>query len=81
MTSSFQPTHQLVSRTRKVPVIVITHGDRSQVLTEQEWREGREPAFELHPKLGLFCKGVQIVGYHLEPLTAPVEVSSPASTY
>lgn len=80
MTTSFQPTHQLVSRSRKIPVMVVAGNERSQVFTEQEWLENRIPAFELHSKLGLFCRGVQIVGYQLDPLTAVVEAIPLTST-
>lgn len=80
MTTSFQPTHQLVSRSRKIPVMVVTGADRSQVYTEQEWLENRNPAFELHPKLGLFCRGVQVVGYQLESLVGDPEATPATST-
>ncbi|HEY9763587.1 MAG TPA: hypothetical protein V6D07_13740 [Trichocoleus sp.] len=80
MTTSFQPTHELVSRSRKVPVMVVAGGERSQVFTEKEWLENRTPAFELHSKLGLFCRGVQVVGYQLESLTVTSDTTSSAST-
>ncbi|MBD0267635.1 MAG: hypothetical protein ICV77_05000 [Cyanobacteria bacterium Co-bin8] len=76
MTASFQPTHYLVSRSRKVPVRVISGEVRSQIFTEREWLDNQEPAFELYAKLGLYCRGVQIVGYHLEPLAAPAPASA-----
>jgi hypothetical protein len=79
MNTAFQPTHYLVSRSRKVPVMVVQGGLRSQVFTEQEWQQGKEPAFELHAKLGLYCKGVQIVGYQLEPLEVEVPAPAPSS--
>ncbi|MBD0336460.1 MAG: hypothetical protein ICV62_13305 [Cyanobacteria bacterium Co-bin13] len=79
MTTAFQPTHYLVSRSRKVPVRVVSGNLRSQVFTEQEWLESRDPAFELHAKLGLYCRGVQIVGYHLEPVAVPAPTPSPVA--
>ncbi|NER78037.1 MAG: hypothetical protein F6K42_00335 [Leptolyngbya sp. SIO1D8] len=40
------------------------------IFTEKEWGKTTSPAFELHPKLGIFCRGVQVLGYELEPVTA-----------
>lgn len=64
---SFQPTHYLVSRSRRIPVALVPSGERFQIFTEQEWNRVMAPAFELHPKLGVFCKGVQVLGYRIEP--------------
>ncbi|MBE7383246.1 MAG: hypothetical protein F6J95_017750 [Leptolyngbya sp. SIO1E4] len=66
----FQPTHWLVSRSRKIPVIVQSRGDKSLVFTEKEWEQTTSPAFELHSKLGIFCRGVRVLGYELEPVTS-----------
>jgi hypothetical protein len=68
----FEPTHVLVSRTRRVPVMVTTGGDKSAIYTQAEWEQNRTPAFELHSKLGIFCRGVQVIGHHLEPIEAGV---------
>lgn len=68
----FQPTHWLVSRSRKIPVLVQSQGDRSLVFTEKEWGTTRSPAFELHSKLGLSCRGVKVLGYELEPMSSLV---------
>lgn len=78
----FAPSHQLVSRSRKTPVQLIPNGKGFYLATELEQQSGLEPAFEIRPKLGIFCKGTAIVGYRLEPLTAEVGHSkvSPAST-
>lgn len=73
----FQPTHWLVSRSRKVPVVVQPQGDKSLLFTEAEWGKTASPAFELHSKMGMYCKGVQVLGYELQPMTATVE--SPAA--
>jgi hypothetical protein len=70
----FQPTHWLVSRSRKVPVVVQPHGEKSLLFTESEWGNTASPAFELHAKMGMYCKGVQVLGYELQPMTsAPLE--------
>jgi len=74
----FQPTHWLVSRSRKVPVMVQAQGEKSLIFTEAEWGQTASPAFELHPKLGLFCRGVQVLGYELDPMTAAMSAAAPA---
>jgi hypothetical protein len=78
----FAPSHQLVSRSRKTPVQLISNGKGFYLATEVEHQRGLEPAFEIRPQLGIFCKGTAIVGYRLEPLAAEVGNSSmsPAST-
>ncbi|NEQ29978.1 MAG: hypothetical protein F6K04_03080 [Leptolyngbya sp. SIO4C5] len=63
----FTPTHTLVSRSRRIPVRLARGNQRFLIFTEQEWAQKKKPAFEMHPKLGVFCKGVQVLGYHLEP--------------
>ena len=68
----FQPTHWLVSRSRKIPVFVQSQRDKSLVFTEKEWGTTVSPAFELHDKLGMFCRGVKVVGYELEPISSAV---------
>ena len=73
---SFQPTHTLVSRSRRLPVQLVPGRERHWVVTEQDWRKGGEPAFQLHPKLGFFCRGIQVLGYRLEPLESEAESSS-----
>ena len=69
----FQPTHWLVSRSRKVPVVVQPQGDKSLLFTEAEWGKKTSPAFELHSKMGIYCKGVQVLGYELKPIASAVE--------
>lgn len=77
----FQPTHLLVSRTRQVPVQLIKQQQFLQLLTESEWQNGTEPAFEFHTKRGFFCKGIAIVGYSLQPIVAEdsIEATSVAT--
>ncbi|ASC71662.1 hypothetical protein XM38_026160 [Halomicronema hongdechloris C2206] len=64
----FNPTHTLVSRRRRLPVALVPGGEGYKIYTEAEWGQDRDPAFELHPKLGVFCRGVQVLGHHLEPI-------------
>ncbi|MFE4106185.1 hypothetical protein [Almyronema epifaneia] len=66
----FTPTHTLVSRSRRLPVRLARGNQRFLIFTEQEWIQKQQPAFEMHPKLGFFCKGVQVLGYQLEPCEA-----------
>jgi hypothetical protein len=71
----FQPTHWLVSRSRKVPVIVQPQGDKSLLFTEGEWGKTTKPAFILHSRLGIYCQGVQVLGYELQPIPATTEAT------
>lgn len=64
----FQPTHLLKARSQKTPVQLIPSQQGFQILTEPEWQQNREPAFEIRPKQGIFCRGVLVVGYNLEPI-------------
>ncbi len=68
----FEPTHWLVSRSRKIPVLVQAVGDKSLIFTENEWGNTQTPAFELNGKLGMFCRGIKVLGYELEPMSASV---------
>lgn len=76
----FQPTHWLVSRSRRIPVVVVARGDRSAIFTEKELGKVHAPAFELHPKLGIFCRGVQVIGYELAPIQAAIEAPTDMAT-
>ncbi|MFM7449515.1 MAG: hypothetical protein ACKO24_13080 [Leptolyngbyaceae cyanobacterium] len=78
----FTPSHQLISRSRKTPVQLIPNGKGFYLTTAVEYQTGQEPAFEIRPRLGIYCKGTPIVGYRLEPLSAEVEATatSPVST-
>lgn len=64
----FQPTHLLVSRSKQTPVQLVSSTQGYVLYTEQDWSQSRKPAFELRPKLGVFCQGIPVVGYHLQPL-------------
>jgi hypothetical protein len=74
--TAFQPTHLLVSRTRQVPVQLIKQQQSLRLATEAEWQSGEEPAFEFQPKRGFFCKGIQIVGYSLQPIAPEAAAQS-----
>lgn len=69
----FHPTHFLVSRSRQTPVQIVPFEKGFKVLTEQEWRRGTEPAFEVRTKQGFFCQGIPVVGYSLQPITAEIQ--------
>lgn len=75
----FQPTHLLVSRSRKTPVQLVPSANGLTLLTETEFYAGAEAAFEMRPRLGIFCKGVPLVGYSLQPLPASVPAAPSAS--
>ena len=73
----FKPTHLLVSRSRQTPVQLIQNAKGFSLLTQPEWQQGREPAFEMRSKLGFFCQGIQVVGYNLQPLVAAASPATP----
>jgi hypothetical protein len=66
--TQFNPTHFLVSRARKTPVQLVPSSTGFKVLTELEWQDSREPAFELRSRQGFFCQGIAVVGFKLEPI-------------
>lgn len=76
----FQPTHLLVSRSRQTPVQLVSSPQGYVLYTEQEWTRSSKPAFELRPRLGLFCQGVSVVGYHLQPLPTKAVKENPNTT-
>lgn len=70
----FQPTHYLVSPTRRIPVLLVSKGDISWAYSEEEWREQKVPAFKIHVKLGFFCYDMKVINYTLEPIaSAPLQ--------
>lgn len=73
--SRFNPTHFLVSRSRKTPVQLVSSTDGFRILTEPEWQQGKEPAFELRARQGFFCQGVPIVGYSLQPIQVDISIA------
>lgn len=72
----FNPTHLLISRSRKMPVQLIPSANGFKILTEPEWQQGKEPAFEIRARQGFFCQGIPVVGYNLQP----IQVNAAAST-
>jgi hypothetical protein len=75
----FSPTHVLISRSKRTPVQLVASPKGYQLYTEPEWQSGKSPAFELRSKLGLFCQGIQVVGFHLEPMDAVTTASQSQS--
>ena len=71
----FNPTHVLVSRSRQTPVQLISSESGYKLLTEPEWEQGREPAFEMRPRQGFFCQGISVVGFKLEPIALEAATS------
>lgn len=76
---TFTPTHVLVSRTKETPVQLVAGQKGYWLYTESEAQKRRQPAFELRPKLGLYCYGQPVVGFHLQPLKAQAAVHSEAT--
>ncbi len=72
----FSPTHVLISRTKETPVQLVASPKGYHLYTEQEWQTAQLPAFELRSKLGFFCRGIQVVGFRLEPLAAKEAVAA-----
>jgi len=72
----FSPTHVLISRTKETPVQLMPTRGGYKLYTEVDWQQGREAAFELKPKLGIFCQGVPVVGFQLAPMSAEAEVTA-----
>lgn len=64
----FNATHLLVSRSRKTPVRLVSSEKGFKLITEQEWQQGSDPAFEMRPKQGFFCRDILVVGYSLQPI-------------
>ncbi len=75
----FRPTHLLVSRSRSTPVQLVSSPKGFFLVTEPEWQQQRQPAFEMHPQRGFFCQGIPVLGYSLQPLHAQVSLSTPQS--
>jgi len=67
---TFTPTHVLISRTKETPVQLVAGSKGYWLYTEAEAQKGATPAFEVRPKLGVYCRGQQVVGFRLQPLAA-----------
>ena len=71
----FSPTHLLISRSKTTPVQLVAARGCYQLYTEADWQQGKTPSFELKPKQGIFCRGVQVVGFQLQPMDADASTS------
>ena len=78
----FSPTHMLVSAAKQTPVRVVRGPQGFFLVTEQEWKQGRKPLFEIRPKRRFFCNGIQVLGYSLQPLATQAKSteSEPTAT-
>ena len=75
----FRPTHLLVSRSQSTPVQLIKSTKGFFLVTETEWQEQRQPAFEIRPQRGFFCKGFPLLGYSLQPIKTQARQTKLAS--
>jgi hypothetical protein len=75
--TTFNPTHFLVSRTKETPVQLVAGPQGYWLYTESEWQRAATPAFEMRPKLGFYCRGQQVVGFRLQPLSTEIAAAQP----
>jgi hypothetical protein len=75
----FQPTHLLISRSRPTPVQLVKSPQGFFLVTEPEWQQHRQPAFEMLPQRGFFCQGIPVLGYSLQPLDIQLSLTASAS--
>ncbi|MGK7893982.1 MAG: hypothetical protein AB4372_10250 [Xenococcus sp. (in: cyanobacteria)] len=75
----FRPTHLLVSRSQSTPVQLIKSTKGFFLVTETEWQEQHQPAFEIRPQRGFFCKGIPLLGYSLQPIKTQAHQTKLAS--
>lgn len=74
---AFTPTHVLVSRTKETPVQLAAGPQGYWLYTAAEWQKDATPAFEMRPKLGLYCRGQQVVGFRLQPIAEAAIAAQP----
>ncbi|MFQ4135036.1 hypothetical protein PGN35_001840 [Nodosilinea sp. PGN35] len=74
---TFTPTHVLISRTKETPVQLAAGPKGYWLYTEAEWQKDTTPAFEMRPKLGLYCRGQQVVGFRLQPISEVATATLP----
>lgn len=55
---------------RLTPVQLVASPNSFRMFTELERQQGREPAFALHPKMGLACRGIPMVSYEPQTILA-----------
>lgn len=77
---TFTPTHVLISRTKETPVQLVAGSKGYWLYTEAEAQRATAPAFEVRPKLGVYCRGQQVVGFRLQPLAAATAAQPKATT-
>ncbi len=75
----FKPTHLLVSCSRSTPIQLVQNPKGFFLVTESEWLQHCKPAFEMRPQLGLFCHGIPVLEYSLQPLDTQVSLSTSSS--
>jgi hypothetical protein len=75
----FLPTHVLISRAKATPVQLVAAPGGYHLYTEADWQQGRTPAFELKPKQGIYCQGVQVVGFRLQPIDSQTVIKKAPS--
>ena len=73
----FRPTHLLVSRSKEIPVHLVSSRKGFFLVTESEWYQNRKPAFELYPQRGFFCQGIPVLGYSLQPIAINASEAKP----
>jgi hypothetical protein len=75
--TTFAPTHLLLSRTKATPVQLAAAPQGYWLYTETEWQRNTPPAFELRPKLGIYCRGQQVVGFQIQPIQSEAAGAQP----
>jgi hypothetical protein len=48
-------------------------------MSERDYWQDAEPAFEIRPHLGLFCRDIPIIGYSVEPIPVAESYDDPAN--
>jgi hypothetical protein len=75
----FQLTHLLISCSRPTPVQLVKSPQGFFLVTETEWQQHRQPAFEMRSQHGFFCQGIPVLGYSLQPLDTQLSLTASAS--
>ena len=37
-------------------------------MSERDYQQGTEPAFEMRPYLGILCRDIPVIGYRVQPI-------------
>ena len=75
----FQPTHWLVSRRIKTPVQLIPTRKGFQLMSERDYQRDADPAFEMRPHLGIFCRDIPVIGYSVKPIPVAEVYADPVT--